>query len=474
MEKRNNTKVLTIVLSVVLVLSLLAAAGIGIYYTMVEKRLEGCRILEEFVKRENMELRAEVTADLGGSSFSGGLPVFRRNTEAGSFFGIVLDGQTLYLRDTTFYLANGRGFRISVRLPQADALLKQAQMVLSTSKVTREQSGALTVYRAEAGLDQAKAILKYLSPETAEKMSVIDSLVVTLTAEGGTLRKLTLEAAGSDGVKPYTLGLTLSVLTSGTLDTEIPQAVLAAVKNPGDILTLRWDPDALPLLRGVLALASGNDFEAELGLGLRVNLGRGFASVLNILGLFRTEPDADSESGILSVSENLTIQYNAGVRPGIGRVAGQKLEFYFSGSRLCTTGGTLLTEYDELPLELLPALALPVLVEGKVEMSRDGDSGRYTMPLNREELDMIASAAGALFKSDAVTISLTEGTLEGQVVNNRLTKVSFSCDGTVTGTVLFSQAEFPTSLEVTLTPVSKPRTLAIPDAVRAALGVENG
>ena len=474
MEKRNNTKVLPIVLSVILVLSLLAAAGIGIYYALVEKRLEGCRILEEFVNRENLELRAEATADLGGSSFSGGLPVFRRNTEAGSFFGIVLDGQTLYLRDTTFYLANGRGFRISVQLPQGEALLKQAQLVLSTSKVTREQSGSLTVYRAEAGLDQAKAILKYLSPETAEKMSIIDSLVVTLTAEGKTLRKLTLEAAGSDGVNPYTLGLTLSVLTPGTLNTEIPQAVLDAVKNPGDILTLRWDPDALPLLRGVLALASGNDFEAELGVGLRMNLGSGIASILDGLDLFQTEPEANSESGILSVSDRLTIQYNAGVRPGIGRVAGQKLEFYFSGSRLCTAGGTLLTEYDELPLELLPALALPVLVEGKVEISRDGDSGEYTMPLNREELDMIASAASTLFKSDAVTISLTEGTLKARVVNNRLTGVSFSCDGAVAGTVLFFRSEFPASVAVTLTPVSKPRTLVIPDAVRAALGVENG
>ncbi|MDY5643038.1 MAG: hypothetical protein SPG79_08605, partial [Candidatus Faecousia sp.] len=248
-----------IILSVIMALSLLAAAGFGICYSLVEKRLEGCRILADFVKQEEMELRAEVSADLGGTSFTGSFPVFRRQTEEGSFFGVTWENQTLYLRENVFYLSNGRAFRISAQLPQGEALLEQAQLVLSASKVTREKSGALTVYRAEAGLDQAKAILKYLSPQTAEKMSIIDSLVVTLTAEDRALRDLTVTAAGSDGTSPYTLRLTLTVLDPGTLDTAIPQAVQEAVKNPGDILTLRWDPDALPLLRSVLALASRND-----------------------------------------------------------------------------------------------------------------------------------------------------------------------------------------------------------------------
>ena len=169
-----------------------------------------------------------MSADLGGSSFSGGLPVFFRETEGGSFFGVILDGQTLYLRENTFYLSNGRAFRISAQLPQGQALLEQAQLVLSASRVTREQTGALTVYRAEAGIEQAKSILRFLSPDTAEKMSVIDCLTITLTAEDQTLRALSVTAAGSDGANPYTLGLTLTVLETGTLDTAIPQTVLDA------------------------------------------------------------------------------------------------------------------------------------------------------------------------------------------------------------------------------------------------------
>lgn len=435
-----------IILSVIMALSLLAAAGFGICYSLVEKRLEGCRILADFVKQKEMELRAEVSADLGGTSFTGSFPVFRRQTEAGSFFGVTWENQTLYLRENIFYLSNGRAFRISAQLPQGEALLEQAQLVLSASKVTREKSGALTVYRAEAGLDQAKAILKYLSPQTVEKMSIIDSLVVTLTAEDRTLRDLTVTAAGSDGTSPYTLRLTLTVLDPGTLDTAIPQAVQEAVKNPGDILTLRWDPDALPLLRSVLALASRNDFQAELGMKL--------------------------ECGIFSFSNSLEIQYNSGVQPGIGRLAGDMLEFYFSGSKLCTAGGKLLTEYDEVRFDRLLALALPVLVEGKVEIWRDGDSGEYTMPLTREDLDMLTSAAAAIIKTDMVTISLTQGTLMARVVDNRLTTVSFHCYGSVTGTAPFIKMELPVSVTVTLRPAITPKTLIIPDAVRAALGGE--
>lgn len=429
-----------IILSVIMALSLLAAAGFGICYSLVEKRLEGCRILADFVKQEEMELRAEVSADLGGTSFTGSFPVFRRQTEEGSFFGVTWENQTLYLRENVFYLSNGRAFRISAQLPQGEALLEQAQLVLSASKVTREKSGALTVYRAEAGLDQAKAILKYLSPQTAEKMSIIDSLVVTLTAEDRTLRDLTVTAAGSDGTNPYTLRLTLTVLDPGTLDTAIPQAVQEAVKNPGDILTLRWDPDALPLLRSVLALASRNDFQAELGMKL--------------------------ECGIFSFSNSLEIQYNSGVQPGIGRLAGDMLEFYFSGSKLCTAGGKLLTEYDEVRFDRLLALALPVLVEGKVESLRSGDSGQYTMPLTREELDMIAAAVAS--QAAGLTINLTEGTLEARVTDNRLAGVSFTCNGSVP----ILSADIPAGVTVTLRPAITPKTLIIPDAVRAALGGE--
>ncbi len=429
-----------IILSVIMALSLLAAAGFGICYSLVEKRLEGCRILADFVKQEEMELRAEVSADLGGTSFTGSFPVFRRQTGEGSFFGVTWENQTLYLRENVFYLSNGRAFRISAQLPQGEALLEQAQLVLSASKVTREKSGALTVYRAEAGLDQAKAILKYLSPQTAEKMSIIDSLVVTLTAEDRTLRDLTVTAAGSDGTSPYTLRLTLTVLDPGTLDTAIPQAVQEAVKNPGDILTLRWDPDALPLLRSVLALASRNDFQAELGMKL--------------------------ECGIFSFSNSLEIQYNSGVQPGIGRLAGDMLEFYFSGSKLCTAGGKLLTEYDEVRFDRLLALALPVLVEGKVESLRSGDSGQYTMPLTREELDMIAAAVAS--QAAGLTINLTEGTLEARVTDNRLTGVSFTCNGSVP----ILSADIPAGVTVTLRPAITPKTLIIPDAVRAALGGE--
>ena len=429
-----------IILSVIMALSLLAAAGFGICYSLVEKRLEGCRILADFVKQEEMELRVEVSADLGGTSFTGSFPVFRRQTEEGSFFGVTWENQTLYLRENVFYLSNGRAFRISAQLPQGEALLEQAQLVLSASKVTREKSGALTVYRAEAGIDQAKAILKYLSPQTAEKMSIIDSLVVTLTAEDRTLRNLTVTAAGSDGTSPYTLSLTLTVLDPGTLDTAIPQAVQEAVKNPGDIITLRWDPDALPLLRGVLALASRNDFQAELGMKL--------------------------ECGIFSFSNSLEIQYNSGVQPGIGRLAGDMLEFYFSGSKLCTAGGKLLTEYDEVRFDRLLALALPVLVEGKVESLRSGDSGQYTMPLTREELDMIAAAVAS--QAAGLTINLTEGTLEARVTDNRLTGVSFTCNGSVP----ILSADIPAGVTVTLRPAITPKTLIIPDAVRAALGGE--
>ena len=111
-------------------------------------------------------------------------------------------------------------------------------------------------------------------------------------------------------------------------------------------------------------------------------------------------------------------------------------------------------------------LALPVLVEGKVESLRSGDSGLYTMPLTQEELDMIASVAAS--QTAGVSINLTEGTLEARVTDNRLTGVSFTCNGSVP----ILSADIPAGVTVTLRPAENPQTLVIPDAVRAALGGE--
>lgn len=434
MKKRN--RILIIILSVILFLSLAGAACFGVWHVLVEKRMEGCRSLERFMKQEEMELTVEVSADFGGTPFSAEASLFRKTAEGGSFFGITLDTQALYLNGDTFYLPNGRTFRLSVQLPQGDALLEQAKLVLSASKVTREQKGDETVYRAEAGIDQAKTILKYLSPQTAEKMSVIDSLTVTLTAREDTLQSLTVAAAGSDGENPYSLTLTLTSLPAGTLDTGIPQAVLDAAANPEDIITLRWDPDLLPLLRGALALVSQDDFQAAVNVTL--------------------------DCGILSFSKELDLRYSTAA--GIGRAAGEKLEIYFSGSRLCTAGGRLLTEYDELPLDRLPALVLPVLVEGRVTSLRSGDTGLYTMPLTQEELDMIAAMAAS--QAAGLTISLTEGTLEARVEDNRLTSVCFSCSGSVP----FLKTEIPAGVSLELLPSEDPQSFVLPDPVREALG----
>ena len=106
-----------------------------------------------------------------------------------------------------------------------------------------------------------------------------------------------------------------------------------------------------------------------------------------------------------------------------------------------------------------------------MESLRSGDSGLYTMPLTQEELDMIASVAAS--QTAGVSINLTEGTLEARVTDNRLTGVSFTCNGSVTGSVLLLKAEVPAAVTVTLRPAENPQPLVIPDAVRAALGAEN-
>ena len=293
MEQSKKRKRILILAIAAVILAGVVIGGILLYRSFSSRQLEGCRILEDFLRREETELSVSVSAGLAGESMSGDFSLFRKQTAEGAFFGGGWEGITLYLKDNIFYLPEGQAFRLSVRLPQGEKLLEQARLVLSTARVTRETAGERTVFRAEAAVQEAKTILALLSPETAEKMSVIDSLTVTLWEKGGTLDAMTLDAACSDGTNPYRITVTLTVLAPGTLETEIPAAVQAAAREPGDCVTLRWDPDTLPLLRGALSLAAKKDFQAALTVGL--------------------------DCGVLSTSDTLDLRYSAAMFGDIAR-----------------------------------------------------------------------------------------------------------------------------------------------------------
>lgn len=435
MEQSKKRKRILILAIAAVILTGVVIGGILLYRSFSSRQLEGCRVLEDFLRREETELSVSVSAGLAGESVSGDFSLFRKQTAEGAFFGGGWEGITLYLKDNIFYLPEGQAFRLSARLPQGEKLLEQARLVLSTARVTRETAGERTVFRAEAAVQEAKTILALLSPETAEKMSVIDSLTVTLWEKGGTLDAMTLDAAGSDGTNPYRITVTLTVLAPGTLETEIPAAVQAAAREPGDCVTLRWDPDTLPLLRGALSLAAKKDFQAALTVGL--------------------------DCGVLSTSDTLDLRYSAA--DGIGRLSGSHLELYFSGRKLCTAGGYSLTEYEEISPERVAGVALALLMDGRVAAQRSEDDGLYTMPLTEEELSTLAGAISA--QAAGVQLTLSDGSVEARVTGNRLTDLTFRC----TGSVPFLTTTLSAGVTLTLTPSESPRPLPIPDAVRQAL-----
>lgn len=408
--------------------------GVLLYRNFTARKAESCRILEAFSSREQTELSVSVSARLAEKALNGEFSLFRTPTADGTFWGGSWDGMTLYLKDDIFYLPTGQTFRLSTPLPQGDRLLEQTRLVLAAASVTRTAEDGETVFRAEAPVQEAKTILSLLSPETAEKISVVDSLTITLREAEGELSALTLEAAGSGSGQPYQVSLTLTVLAPGTLDTAIPEAVQTAAKDPGEPVTLRWDPDTLPLLRGVWALAQKNDFQAALTVAL--------------------------DCGALSTSETLDLRYSAA--DGIGRLAGKRLELYFSGSRLCTNRGTPLTEYGEISPDRIAAL--PLLMDGRVATLRSGDDGVYTLPLTAEELEALSAALSAQIAG--VRLTLSDGSMEARVTGNRLTDVTFAC----TGSVPFLTTALSAGVRLTLTPSSTPQPLPIPEAVRQALG----
>ncbi len=424
-------KWLAVLAAVILILGALAAL---VYRMTVRQRLEGYRLITDFAGSDHTEMEVSVDAQWEQTLVAGKLAVFRSRTEEGGItWGFLPEEQRLYLWENVFYLENGRAFRVSASLPEWESTLEHIGILFSTGKIARQEDGGEVSYRAEAGVEQAKSILSFLAPEAAEKVSAVDGLEVTLTAREDRLTGLAVEVRGES----FRLDLNIQVLESGTLDTQIPQAVLDAEESSRDVITLRWDPNALPLFRSVLALAERDRFQADL--------------------------DVRIDCATLTFSENLTLEYDATGSVPVGCLRKGGAAVYFSGSAMCTAGGTLITEYDEIGYSSLLLLAVPFLEDGRMVSLRQEDSGRYTMALTPEELETVEQSIAA--KTEGLDIRLEEGSLEADVRENWLDDVSISCSGSFP----FFATRLPVTVELAVSPSQTDSAPEIPQAVRDAL-----
>lgn len=427
---KKTRKWLAVLAAVVLALAALAAVA---YRMTVRQRLEGYRLITDFAGRSHTEMEISVDAQWEKTPLAGRMAVFRSRTEEGITWGFLPPEQRLYLREGVFCLENGRAFRVSASLPEWESTLEHIGLLFSTGKITRQETDGEVRYHAKAGVEQAKSILSLLAPEVAEKVSAVEGLGVTLTAGEDRLTELTLEARG----ERFHLNLGIRVLEDGTLDTRIPQAVLNAEKSPGKILTLRWDPDALPLFRSAAALAERDRFQADLEVRI--------------------------DCASLTFSEKLTLEYDATGSAPVGCLRKGDMAVYFSGSGMCTAGGKLITEYDEIGYSSLLLLAVPLLEDGRMDSLRQGDSGRYTMALTPEELETVEQSVAA--KTKGLDIRLEEGSLEADVTENWLDDVKISCGGSFP----FFAARLPVTVELTARPSRTDSAPEIPQAVRDTL-----
>lgn len=427
-SEKSGRKWLAIVAAAVLIVG---AAALLVYERAVRQRLEGYRLITGFSEMPHAEMEISVDALLRQTPVEGKLSVFRTRTEESVTWGFLPEGQRLYLRDNVFYLENGRAFRISAALPEWEGTLEHIGLLFSAGDITREEIDGETRYHAEANVEQAKSILSLLAPEAAETVSPVSGLGVTLTAREQRLTCLTVEAKG----EYFRLNLEIRVLDDGTLDTRIPQAVQNGEKE--NLITLRWDPNALPLFRAAAELAVRDRFQAELGVRI--------------------------DCASLTFSETLTLEYNASHGTPIGCLRKGDAALYFSGSGMCTSGGTLITEYDEISYGSLLVLAVPLLEDGRMVSLRQGGSGRYTMVLSEEELETVENSISA--KTKGLDIRLEEGSLEADVSSNWLSSVRIQC----TGSFPLFLARLPVTVELTARPSQTDSAPDIPQAVLDAL-----
>lgn len=384
---------------IVLALTILigALAG-GIWFFLqsdVKTELDACRLISRYADQESFAMDLTVDAQLGSSEQRLTARMEKTLADGTPVTVIRQEPVTLYYAQDTVYLENGKGFRVADSHPDYSRLLQESISLFRNADIGEGDGSYTVTVRGE----DAMGILETLVP--GGNIRNIGNLTVTLlTGENG-LTGITFTAEGSleTDAEDFRVSAQLDAVKPDSSLT-VPEAVRGALGR---------ETEALPVLTDdMIALA-----QAWI--------------TLNRQPLIAADLTMSADCGPVVIREELTFHQQQEKGTAIGCLQKNNYSVYFTGKRICDKNGNVITAEDQPLVESAKLLDIAYALCMNADFSCSDNM--YTIAL---DADGMKDAAAAIVPEAAkMALSLESGTLRVWLSEGEISRIAFSCSGSV-------------------------------------------
>lgn len=342
------------------------------------------------------------------------------------------NGGSVYYCDGLMYLENGRAYRLTEPSGKEMSAWKGALWLLRNAQVEMGKDGCTVTIRGA----QAKDILERFCPGTKDLVPEVDSLTVALGIEENTLSQIRFRGSAWLGQTKISLDVTGDILPSGRKKT-IPAAVDTAIRA--------GDPSQAELLTE----AGIRFFGAILALEQQETL----TGALTL----------SADCGPLNLDKTLELVCWQLEGKRIYSVQENGLGLYYCDGTLCDgQGRSLSLQGENASAVKLPEMLLAICLGLRADCREIQGEYVYRFSLDGDTMEKLAYAIAP--EAEKLPISLTEGSLEILLAQDRIQSLNVRMGGTIS--LVLTQVDVAIGGEVTLLENTAPD---LPEAVKAAL-----
>ncbi len=392
-------------IAVLVVLAVLAAVWF-FGSSKLKTGLNAYELLKSYTEQNVIAMQADAVLTVNGSTSETRVSVLRTNETDPAITRLTRDDLSLYLADDTLYLADGSACALGTGgLLDYASLLDASVSLYQAVDLETEKTGEETVYSAALSGEDAQKLAPMLLPSMADGSAALRDVSMSLTAQDGTLSRLTFAAALSDDAETA-ITLTLTPQQGTAESPTIPEAVLSAIESGENTSDITMTDDFFRLLHAWQTAFGPDTVSADL----RLKADCGPVVLDTTLGLGQQRIDGMTVTGIQKGPVTL----------------------YVSDGKILDSSGNAVdlgTNSWAKSANLLDAAAQLLFSATASHTEKPGGQEVYTIAL---DADGMAAAANAIAPDiESLDIDFTEGNLEIVLSGNDLSSITFSCGGTL-------------------------------------------